>query len=187
MELPADGLLGGAEHAARPGHRRGRRARAARRGPCQGRAAASAPRTSSSCRSSRSWRTWRRSASPSTARRWAAWPRPSRRRSRGWSRRSIDDGRPPVHARQPEAARAGALLRAEPAARAPHQDRLLDRRRRCSRTCAPAHPMIGMLLDWRAYTKLALDLRRRAAAAARPATPGGCTPPSTRRSRPPGG
>ena len=36
-------------------------------------------------------------------------------------------GRPPVHPRQPQAARAGPVLRAGPAARQAHQDRLLHR------------------------------------------------------------
>ena len=45
-------------------------------------------------------------------------------------------GRPPVHARQPQAAGAGAVLRAEPAPRQANQDRLLHRRVR-ARGAAP--------------------------------------------------
>ena len=51
----------------------------------------------------------------------------------------------------------------------------------------PAHPAIDKILEWRAYTKLRIDLRRGAAAAARRARPAGCTRPSTRPSRRPGG
>jgi DNA polymerase-1 len=42
----------------------------------------------------------------------------------------------------------------------------------------PAHPMVGMLLDWRLYTKLKSTCRRRQ---------GACTPPSSRRWRRPDG
>ena len=89
----------------------------------------SASSTSWSCRSSRCSRTWRRPASPSIVPRLGELvAHLHRRRSPGCEQDDLRIGRPRVHARQPQAARAGAVLRAEPAARQAHQDRLLHRR-----------------------------------------------------------
>ena len=84
--------------------------------------------------------------------------------------------RPRVQPRQPEAARAGAVLRAQPSEgseRRPASPQMP----RCSRS-RPAHPMIDKLLEWRVYTKLRSTYVEALRPSSRPTV--GCTRPSTR-------
>ena len=77
-----------------------------------------------------------------------------RRRDLAARGRDLRRRRARVQPRQPQAARADPVLRAEPARRASGRRPATRPTRRCSRTCAPAHPMIDKLLEWRIYTKL---------------------------------
>ena len=104
-------------------------------------------------------------ASPSTAPPWASSPRTFADGDRPAGGGHLRVGRPPVHARQPQAARAGAVLRAEPAARQAHQDRLLHRRVRAGGP-APGAPDGRHAARLAAVHEAALHLHRGAAAAA---------------------
>ena len=108
----------------------------------------------------------------------------SGRRSPGWSR-DLRRRRPRVQPRQPQAARAGPVLRARPAEGPAHEDRLLDRRVRAG-GAAPGPPDDRQAPRVARLHEAALDLRRGAADAARRPT-AACTRPSTRPWRRPAG
>ena len=91
-------------------------------------ASSTASSARSSCRSSRSSPGWRRSASPSIARRSPSSTASSAERDRAPRARDLRRRRARVQPRQPQAARAGPVLRAQPAEGQAHEDRLLDGR-----------------------------------------------------------
>ena len=172
IELPPTVSLGGAEHAAVQAA-----AVAAAREPIDSdltdeRRRSRACCARSSCRSFRSWRRWRQSGVAID------------REALGRCRPTFSSGdrpagagdlrgrRPPVHDRQPQAARAGPLLRAQPAARPADQDRLLNR---CdgaggAPAGAPGDRQDPRLAD---VHQAAQHVRRGAAAAARSERPAG--------------
>ena len=99
--------------------------------------------------------------------------------------RDLRRRRPRVQPRQPQAARAGPVLRARPAQGQADEDRLLDRRLG-ARGPAPGPPDDRQAPRVAGLHEAALDLRRGAADADRRPT-AGCTRRSTRPSRRPAG
>ena len=142
-----------------PGSRRCRRSRSvSRSSDGSTRSTSSGCSARSSCRSSRSSPGWRPSASRSIARRSACSNGSSPPRSRG-SRQRSTRRRPRVQPGQPEAARAGPVLRARPAQGPQDQDRLLDR---ClgARGPAPGPPDDRQAARVAGLHEAPLDLRR---------------------------
>ena len=142
-------------------------------------------RARSSCRSSRSWPAWRRPASRSTSRRSSVLATEFARRDLAARGRDLRRRRPRVQPRQPQAARADPVLRAQPAEGQADQDRLLDRRvgARGPAAGAPDDRQAPRVAD---LHEAALDLRRGAADAdRRRRPPPHDVPPGRRRDRPP--